>query len=702
MTQQQPQQFPEQEELDFNYEWLQLIQLENFIENQKRELLENGAQDLHNEDNAWNGHQEAERDSIKGEEDTLDDEDLAYITTILNSFSKPKLIDPASPEGAPVRVPTRVSPPPKFNQHFNQNLTSHGSEDENFSYFEEEGHTDLADYFSDEEDDSWDNESFSSEGDTWSQPDFDDSEDSSHQEHKPSEFDTSLFGLETINETDFEDQGETNNLNGISCLSEETQLAFSAWQPFIPHEHAFRNFAAQSWPSDFSPQASSSREPTLIQVSTITTTTKPTPAPIRPTSPQPGIGLSRLKDSHSFRPATRPFTRTWTKPWPESTETYSRTRGSRKEFPDHPEPSRRYRLWRRRLQCSPRTNQNRNTRFQNTPHVTDAGSEHQVCILSQSRTYSNTKSKTSTTKIKSWGTKWHKFSSKTPTCQTKSQKNTKCHQKSSRKTQLWPWSRGRSPPICSLNTTATENLILKQTISPRGENHFSKERSESESHSQHKRLNPKGESKSESYSQCERLDSKSKIKSENKNVKVRNEEKLMTLWTAKADEVKAIEKTLTGFRMEIETQLGQKIGSESPVTLPPHFATTLNISVLICIHITFTIFILNNFISISNSVVSDPLDHQFPTFTVGDLSDCKMLRLSRQTASVQAKTSVKAFANPDSPRLFKIPETRPDLHYRTLHRNPLVPNHLLSGRVRKSENDPYNDSFIFNYLDFSR
>jgi hypothetical protein len=243
-------------------------------------------------------------------------------------------------------------------------------------------------------------------------------------------------------------------------------------------------------------------------------------------------------------------------------------------------------------------------------------------------------------------------------------------------------------------------------ISPRGENHFSKERSEGESYSQYKRLNSrsktKSESKNESYSQYERLDSKSRIKSENKNVKVRNAEKLMTLLTAKADEVKAIENTLTGFRMEIETQLDQKIGSESPVTLPPHFATTLNISVLICIHIKFTIFILNNFILISNSVVSDPLDHQFQTFTVGDLSNCKMLRLSQQTASVQAKTSVKAFANPDSIRLSKVPETRPDLHYRTLHRNPLVPNHLLSGRVRKSENDPYNDSFIFNYLDFSR
>jgi len=105
MTPQQPQQFSEQQEGALNDEWLQLIQMENFIENQKRELLENGAQDLHNEDEAWNEHHETERDSIEGEGDTLEDEDLAYITTILNSFSKPKLIDPVSPEGAPVRAP---------------------------------------------------------------------------------------------------------------------------------------------------------------------------------------------------------------------------------------------------------------------------------------------------------------------------------------------------------------------------------------------------------------------------------------------------------------------------------------------------------------------------------------------------------------------------------------------------------------------
>jgi hypothetical protein len=186
-----------------------------------------------------------------------------------------------------------------------------------------------------------------------------------------------------------------------------------------------------------------------------------------------------------------------------------------------------------------------------------------------------------------------------------------------------------------------------------------------------------------------------------KDAKVRNEEaltKIRAKMTTKVNKVKAIEKTLTGFRIEIEKQLNEKIGSEPTITLPPHFTTMFNIPIFIYISIIFTIFIFKNFISITNSVVSDPLDHHFQTFTIGDLSNCKMLCLSRQTASVQAETLVKALASPDSIRLFKVPETRPDLRYRNLPQNPLVPNHLLSGRVRKSETNLYHDSFIFNYL----
>jgi hypothetical protein len=184
---------------------------------------------------------------------------------------------------------------------------------------------------------------------------------------------------------------------------------------------------------------------------------------------------------------------------------------------------------------------------------------------------------------------------------------------------------------------------------------------------------------------------------------VKNGRKLRTLFnitkarvTAKADEVKALEKTLKKFRVEEKKQVDKKTETELSVTLPPHFATTFNITIL-----TFTIFIFtfNIFISIFNPFISA---HHFQTFTIGDLSDCKVPCSSRQTISVQAKTTVNTLANPDSIRLFKDPETQPDPHSRNLPRNLLVPKHLLSGQARKSENDRYNDPFIFNYLDFSR
>jgi hypothetical protein len=161
-----------------------------------------------------------------------------------------------------------------------------------------------------------------------------------------------------------------------------------------------------------------------------------------------------------------------------------------------------------------------------------------------------------------------------------------------------------------------------------------------------------------------------------KAIKVRKEEaltKIKTKVTAKVNEVKAIEKTLTGPRIKGKKQLNQKIGSEPTSTLPSRFTAMFNIS----------IFSFKNFISISNLIVSDPLDHPLQTFTVGELSDCKTFYLSRPTASIQAETLVKTLANSDSGRLFKIPETRPDLRDKNLSRNPFVPSHPPSGRARK-------------------
>ncbi len=85
-----------------------------------------------------------------------------------------------------------------------------GSEEENFSYFsnfEEEGSTDLGDYFSDdEEDDSLNHE------DTWN-------------ETEPNPF-------EDNSKVNYKKPGD--KATAISSLSVEDAQAFSTWRPFIP------------------------------------------------------------------------------------------------------------------------------------------------------------------------------------------------------------------------------------------------------------------------------------------------------------------------------------------------------------------------------------------------------------------------------------------------------------------------------------
>jgi hypothetical protein len=168
---------------------------------------------------------------------------------------------------------------------------------------------------------------------------------------------------------------------------------------------------------------------------------------------------------------------------------------------------------------------------------------------------------------------------------------------------------------------------------------------------------------------------------------------------ARDDEVKAIGKTVEEFRARKEKQIDKRIETKALMTLPHPFATTSHISIL-----TFTSFIctFNIFISIFSSLVADLLDHHFQTFIIGDLSDCKLRHLSRQTVSIQADTVVKTLANADPIRTFKIPGNWPEVHYKSRSQNPLVPSHLPSGRVRKSETKFHPNSFISNYLDSSR
>jgi hypothetical protein len=277
----------EQENPDLDHEWLQLIQLEKAIDEQKKLLLATEIGDHGDPDGDNEPFGEAGGNFVK-RSDHLDDEDLGYVNNILNSFSKPignhegtshfKLRS-ITPDDVPARACASQMTPPEFNLKFNQKSTTRGTEEDHFSYssnVEDERAIELGDYFSDdEEDDTGDRQDLKSESIFWSPTKFNNSEEKSPLSHTAlSELNPVISGLET-----FEDHREAK-LNHISGFLEETQLGFSTWQPFIPLEHVFQNSAAQSQPSDFSSQASSSQEPTRIPISTIATSTKLTLLPI--------------------------------------------------------------------------------------------------------------------------------------------------------------------------------------------------------------------------------------------------------------------------------------------------------------------------------------------------------------------------------------------------------------------------------------
>jgi hypothetical protein len=103
---------PEPETTDLDRKWLQLIQLEKAIEKQKNQLLEAEAGDRGDPDADGMPFNENEEDLAK-RYDHLDDGDLEYINSILNSFSSPTCYRQGSrqlklksitPEDAPARV----------------------------------------------------------------------------------------------------------------------------------------------------------------------------------------------------------------------------------------------------------------------------------------------------------------------------------------------------------------------------------------------------------------------------------------------------------------------------------------------------------------------------------------------------------------------------------------------------------------------
>jgi hypothetical protein len=131
--------------------------MEENLKLQRMELLRQGALDSDDED--WDDSQwpEEEEDGlVKEEDDSLENEDLAFITSVLESFSrhKSKATKPSKPYYAistPEGVPAQIDATKMTPQKFNQNSTSESSATEKFSCFptiEEEG----AGEFSAEED----------------------------------------------------------------------------------------------------------------------------------------------------------------------------------------------------------------------------------------------------------------------------------------------------------------------------------------------------------------------------------------------------------------------------------------------------------------------------------------------------------------------------------------------------------------------
>jgi hypothetical protein len=752
---------------DLQKEWLQLIQAEKEIE-----MLKNR---LRKAETGYQREMELE-DLLVDEADEelghLEDEDLEWVKSIFNSSpsqnchrqnSDQRKLKSITEVDAQKRAHTVPAPPIKFNQNFNHNSMTPSAGEDDFSFHSDadyEGDCELGDYFSDDEEE---NNQITELGNYFS----DDEEDNTQSQ--PSSHSEDNFWSHTqvpnlkeklkLPQTAFSNWNpiisslkafevkEETQIKKIAGFREENQLGLSAWPPFTPLAPAFQNSAAHSQLSAFSSQAFLSREPTRIQISTISTSTKlkkKRTAPHRATSQWPP------KHWHLSKPPTRKSTTKRTRPWRESKGACEGSRSWQKRCPDPLGQSNSVKHCTEQPLYSVITNQNQNTSCQNMPpvkgndgdetsdpepttlqqpvrrqkqkrppngsyktwpphyfrsrvlpqseqpytwqQVSDVPNVHPASTPLKLRTFWITKPARSIARTKYWGKRLLKSYIRTPTSPTKSPPITRRRRKNSKRTQLWHWSQKPFPPICSLSTAKTPRSYTIKKTCPHGGSHFSKRRSESTSYRQ----------QSENYDQCQGDNSKNDTQSETDDITVKSKENLKTMTKideakiiARDDEVKAIGKTAEEFRASIEKQIDRGIETKALITLPHPSATISYIPIL-----TFTSFIC--IFSILNSFVADPLDHHFQTFTIGDLSDCKLRHLSRQTASTQADTVVKTLANPDSIRPFKIPGTWPDVHYKSRSRNPLVPSHLLSGRVRKSETKFHHDSFIFDYLDSSR
>jgi len=411
-------------------EWAQLREMEEYLRLQRMELLQQEAPD--SDDDDWDSPQwPTENKDPTGieEDDSLEDADLAFITSILESFSKPRskagkhntrkhlaksFCAILPPEGAltPSDANQQVTPP-----KFNYNSTIKDATAEKFSCFPttgEEGSDKLAEI------------------------------------------------SENQSRTETEETGFENHLQGICSITKDKKNPFAAWRPFIPkqEEPAYQNLPAQLWWPVSSAPPCSFQESTLTAISSISClppeeAIKPTPLQMNPdqTNHQNQIQQSPRQTWKPYRPTARHCKYSWNKHWPELSKTSKRTEILRKEFPDHQEQSKPSRLWKRRLPFADKTSLIPNMRYPNMPLETDAGGAPQLNTQCPSRICSSMTSRINTTITRSWGIKSRKWSDKISNWHSKRPAPMRPPQRNSRRTPSWDWSPSRWPPTCSSDTT---------------------------------------------------------------------------------------------------------------------------------------------------------------------------------------------------------------------------------------------------------
>jgi len=295
---------------DTNDEWAQLIKMERFLEEQRLELLQQGAQD--SGDKSWNENEwteELDENLDEEKDDSLEDEDITFITSVLDSLSNTRNgastlnrtgYEILTPEGATARAQAKHMAPPKFHQKFNQqfshNSTIKSSALHPFSCFPtilEERSSELSEYLDEEEYDSLEDEDTMSESDEEAE-----------------------FKGETHNDIDIEEANFDLASTSIYGIWQKKEQTLSAWQPYSPQQPVFRSSSAPSWWSHSSPLECSSPEPTPTRISSINyskATTKRTPIPPSTTPIQVRSERAPQHIWKPSRPATKHCKHIWNK-----------------------------------------------------------------------------------------------------------------------------------------------------------------------------------------------------------------------------------------------------------------------------------------------------------------------------------------------------------------------------------------------------